>query len=257
MSFSIDQYAYRTRLREIDPALKVFLAAEVILLVLWVNSPQTSAAAFVVMVALCVWLVGVPLRMVGKLLLAEALFLALSLIGIVLSFSLTQPTDGVMWSISVGAVVVSTSPAAIAQGGALLLRAMACAAALAFLIFSTPLIDGIEVMRRLRLPALLIDLFQMIYRFIFVMLERLIQMQIAQQSRLGDANARALMRSSALLASNLFLDIFRRNQRLQMALDSRCFEGELRILPLQYKRDYRWLALAGAIAVLLIGVARL
>lgn len=255
MHFTIDQYAWKSRLRTVEPAQKMLLTGAVLLVTLLMNSPRTSALAFVAMIGLCIGMVGTPPRVVAKMMTAEALFLSLSLIGIVLTFSWAANPNPNPWRITLGGVAVSTSPAALRLGGSLLLRALAGGAALAFLVFSTPLVDILEVLRRLKLPPLLIDLFQMIYRFIFVMVERLSMMQTAQASRLGDINARALMRSSALLASNLFLEVFRRSQRMQMALDSRCFDGDFRILPMEYARDWRWFALTAGMVAALVGVA--
>jgi cobalt/nickel transport system permease protein len=66
------------------------------------------------------------------------------------------------------------------------------------------------------------------------------------------------LRSAGLLGSQLFLDAYRRSQRLQMALESRGLAGSLRVLPLAYRRDRRarWFGAALAASLLLAGAWR-
>jgi energy-coupling factor transporter transmembrane protein EcfT len=45
------------------------------------------------------------------------------------------------------------------------------------------------------------------------------------------------MASAAELASTLFIDAYRRSGKLQVALDSRAYDGELRVLPSTYQRN--------------------
>jgi cobalt/nickel transport system permease protein len=122
-------------------------------------------------------------------------------------------------------------PESVSAVTELVSRALACATALNFLALTTPVVDLIDLGRRLHIPELLIDMMTLIYRFVFALLDSLEQMRLAQESRLGYANSRTAMRSAALIASNLFMDTFRRSQRLQVALEGRCYEGTLRVLP--------------------------
>jgi cobalt/nickel transport system permease protein len=62
------------------------------------------------------------------------------------------------------------------------------------------------------------------------------------------------MRSSGLLASRLFVDAYQRSRRMQTALESRGYTGDLRVLPLEYRHDRRvyWLGAAVASSLLLV-----
>jgi cobalt/nickel transport system permease protein len=108
-----------------------------------------------------------------------------------------------------------------------------------FLALTTPLVDLVDLLRRLRCPLLLIDLMTLIYRYVFVLLESLDQMYTAQSSRLGYVNFRRGITSAGLLGSQLFIDAYRRSQRLQVALESRGYSGELKVLPTTYQYDRR------------------
>lgn len=248
----IDRYAYTNRLRQVDPAQKALLAGMVIGLCLLLNQPAVGLAAVAWMAGLAVLLAGLPAPVVGRVLLAEALFLLLAVLGVALSFS-TAPLPAAFASVQLGPLWVGANADSLALAVLLVSRALGCAAAMNFLALTTPLIDMVELLRRLRTPPLLIDLMTIMYRFVFVLLASLQRMYTAQQSRLGYANRRAAMRSSGLLASRLFVDAYQRGTRMQIALESRGYSGELRVLPPAYQRDPRlhWFTLAITATLLL------
>jgi cobalt/nickel transport system permease protein len=125
-----------------------------------------------------------------------------------------------------------------------------------FLALTTPLVDMLELFRRWRVPTILVDIMVIIYRFIFVLLESLERMYMAQDSRLGyHTSYFRAMNSAALLGSRLFIDAFQRSQRLQIALESRGYNGgDLQVLPSYYLSDRKiiWAGLAVAASMILV-----
>lgn len=249
----IDSYAYTNRLRLTDPAQKGGLAMLAIGLCLLLDRPAVGLLTIAWMFTLTSLWARVPPLVFGRALLAEGLFLMLSVAGVAISVSLSAggPT---VWQL--GPLWLSTSPEALDLAAHLLTRALGCGAALNFLILTTPLTDLIEVLRRLRVPETVIELMTIIYRAIFVLLESLERMRTAQDARLGFSSPRRAMHSASLLASQLFLDAYRRSKRLQVALESRGFDGPLRVITLDYTSDHRvwWLGAALATSLLLVGV---
>ncbi len=248
----IDRYAFGNALRQIDPAQKGGLALLAIILCLALDRPAVGILALIWMLALTTWWAGVPIRVFSRVLLMEGLFLGLSVVGIALSIGGETPATTVFaWRI--GALWLSVAPESLTLATHVLTRSLGCVAALNFLILTTPLIDLIDLMRRIRLPEGLIDVMALTYRAIFVLLDSLERMATAQNARLGYATARTAMRSAALLASQLFLDAYRRSQRAQIALESRGFDGALRVLPLTYRRSPRvWQASVALTASLML-----
>lgn len=234
----IDQYAYANRIRAVDPLQKAGLAGLLILLCLLLNHPVVSMLVLAWMWGLAVFWAGLPARVFGRVLLAEGLFLMLSVAGVLISVSLTPPAVD-SWRWQFGAIWVSSSPLALNTGVQLLSRALGAAAAMNFLTLTTPMVDLVDLMRRLRCPALLIDLMTLIYRFIFVLLESLDHMYTAQEGRLGYINFRRGIVSAGLLGSQLFIDAYHRSRRLQVALESRGYSGNFKVLPIVYHQDRR------------------
>lgn len=250
----IDQYAFANRLRAVDPLQKAALAGMTILLCLVLDRPLVGWLALGWMVIVTVWYARVPLRVAGAVVGAESVFLALSVIGIAVSVG-NEPPAAALLAIPFGPLWLSATGASLQTALHVLSRALGSAAALNFLILTTPLIDLIELLRRLRAPALLIELMALSYRALFVLLDTLDQMVTAQTARLGYASWRATLRSSALLGSRLFIVAYQRSQALEVALTARGFVGELRVLPLSYTVD-RQLWLIGMMIVVSLVAAR-
>ncbi len=257
--YIIDQYAYNNRLRSVDPAHKVGLAFSVLFLCLLLNKPLVGLAAVVWMHVLVVRVAGIEARAFRQVILVEGAFLVLATIGVALSVSLLDPGELSLWAVQVGPIWFSSSPAALINGGSLIARALGAASAMNFLTLTTPLVDLLELSRRWRAPAILVDLTVIMYRFIFVLLDSFTTMSMAQDSRLGYTTSywRA-MNSAALLGSRLFIDAFQRSRRLQIALESRGYEGgDLRVVAVPYQVDSRLVWLGLAIAASLIVIWRL
>ncbi len=254
----IDRYAYSNRIRKVDPARKVGLSFTVLLLCLLLNEPLVGLVAVGWMYVLAVRLAKLPPRAFARVLLAEATFLVLATIGVVISLSLADPRTISPWAWSIGPIWISSSPDALIQGVTLVTRALGCASAMNFLAMTTPLVDMLELFRRWRVPIILVDIMIIIYRFIFVLLDSLDRMYTSQESRLGYHTAyfRA-MNNAALLGSRLFINAFQRSRHLQIALAARGYEGgDLRVLPAHYTTDRRilWLGLAVVISLLLVWI---
>ncbi len=114
--------------------------------------------------------------------------------------------------------------------GSLLLRSVAAMSCLAFIGWTTPLMEMIPVFQRLGIPAVLIDLALMIYRFLFVTAMTLGEMRRAQSWRLGRADYRSRMRALSMLASGLFLRCVQRARRLEDGIEARGYQGRLWVL---------------------------
>jgi cobalt/nickel transport system permease protein len=181
----------------------------------------------------------------------------LTTIGVAVSLSLTDPRPITNWAIQVGPVWVSSSVQGLDLAIHLITRALGATAAMNFLALTTPLVDLVELFRGWHVPVLLIDLMTIIYRFIFVLLESLNRMHQAQDSRLGyHTSFFRTMTSAGLLGSRLFIDAYQRSQRLQIALESRGFEGELKVLPTHYKFDHKtmWLSISVVATLFLVWI---
>jgi cobalt/nickel transport system permease protein len=88
----------------------------------------------------------------------------------------------------------------------------------------------IPIFQRLAIPAVLIDLALMIYRFLFVTATTFGEMQRAQSWRLGRADYRSRLRALSMLAGGLFWRCVQRARRLEDGIESRGYQGRLWVL---------------------------
>ncbi|MDM8520766.1 cobalt ECF transporter T component CbiQ [Anaerolineales bacterium HSG6] len=250
----IDRYAYTNRLRQVNSAHKAGLTLTIMGLCLILNKLLVGLVAIGGVGLLGIFLAGIPAKVLGRILLAEASFLFLATIGVMLSVSLHDPGVTMLWRVQVGPLWFSTSYQAMLDGSLIVSRALGSAAAMNFLALTTPLVDLIDLGRRSHVPPVLLDISSLIYRYIFILLDTLIRKRSAQESRLGyQTSYLRAMHNAALLASQLFIDAFRRSERLQTALDARGYNGELRVLMPDYQTEPRLLWAGGLLIIGMVG----
>lgn len=233
----IDRYAYTNRLRDIDPLQKGSIAIGVMLLCLLLNHLLVSIVTIGWMIVLLVFWARIPWGVVLQLLFAEAMFLMLSGIGIMVSVALVEPLP-IGATVHTGPVWLTVTEESFYRGALIISRALGSVAAMNFLALTTPLPDILDLLRRLRMPIVLIDLTSIMYRHIFLLLETVGRIHTAQASRLGYGTFGAALRSSAVLASRVFVDAYWRGHRMERALASRgYFGGNFPVIPIQYRPD--------------------
>jgi cobalt/nickel transport system permease protein len=242
----IDQFAYSNALRQYEPSQKAGLACVTVIGCLLMPHPVVGLLALLWMAAITVLWARIPAIVFVRVLLAEGTFLLMSVVSVMISIQMSKPDA--LFSIFVAGVWISISVDSLTLAVTLFMRALGCATALNFLILTIPLVDIIELLRRMRIPDVLIELMMILYRSIFVLLDSLSRMSTAQDARLGYRNARSSFRSAGLLGSQLFLVAYRRGQRLQVSLESRGLNGSIRVIQGRYVKDNRVLKLGFAIA---------
>ncbi len=151
--------------------------------------------------------------------------------------------------------VVQVTPAGLATASDLALRSLAATLALFTLACSTPMIDLLAGLRRLRVPDPLIEIASLIYRFTFGLLENVGEIHRAQQARLGYVNRSAALRSAAMALSVLFLRSWDRARRLEAGLAGRGYEDSLRTLQPPRRRSTPFLLGTLALLTGLLGIA--
>jgi cobalt/nickel transport system permease protein len=134
-------------------------------------------------------------------------------------------------------------------------RSLGALAALLFLVLTTPLVDLIALLRRLKTPELLLEIMVLCYRMLFVFSAAVHETWHAQSARLGYASARLTIRSLGGLAANLTLQVWQRAHALHLAAQARNNDGPLRFLEPSFANSSRDCHLAGLAGAGLIALA--
>lgn len=246
----IDYYAYKNKLSAVHPGEKFIFFALTVTLCLALTSPATSLAALLVTAGTIILLAGVPWRLYLKLMLVPASFLVAGVLTVAVTF--TGGTQEFLWSVNLGAYRAGITPGGLETAGELFLRSLGAVSCLYFLALTTPITETVGVLRSLRLPALVIELMVLVYRFIFILLETAGRIYTAQTARLGYHNLRSGYVSLSSLVMSLFVKSYRQSQAVYDAMLARCYDGRLNFV--STKQHWSWrhllliLAVDGAVA---------
>ncbi|MBK8509278.1 MAG: cobalt ECF transporter T component CbiQ [Candidatus Competibacter sp.] len=233
---AIDRHAWTNRWRDWHPAEKL-LPAFGLLWVAVVLPPLTTAPLVLIVAASAVvWGAGVPLRALLAFMAAPAAFLLMGAPFLALSLDLSAGLTPQFSPQGAGVALTST------------LRALAALSCLAFVALTTPVVDWAALLRRAGVPSGVVELILLMYRLIFGFVERALAGRRAQAARLGYSRFDRALRSSGLLAGNLFQRGLTRARWLEIGLAARGYRGELRVL-----REKRPLSRA-RLAVAMLGV---
>ncbi len=220
---SMDYYASQSPLRKWNDSYKVTAAGTALLLCLVLNRIEISAAVLLSMGIVNVWASQVPLRDYIGFLKIPIAFLALGSVAIACGVS-SQPA-GDYW-ISLHGCYLYLSNEGIRQAMELFFKAMGAVSAMYFLALSTSAGELAGVLRKAHVPKIIVELMNMIYRFIFILTKVQRNMKTAAMSRLGYVDFKTSCRSFGQTGGNLFLLSLRKADTYYDAMVSRGYEGE-------------------------------
>jgi cobalt/nickel transport system permease protein len=86
--------------------------------------------------------------------------------------------------------------------------------------------DLFGIMKKLKIPELFIDLSMIIYRYIFIFMEKASQIFLAQKMRLGYTRPGEAVRSYSMLFGSIFITSWDAGEDLINAMDGRCYNGK-------------------------------
>ena len=172
-------------------------------------------------------------------------FVAVGAIPIALTFG-GQPTD----------VLASLGPVSLTSTGlyaaaAVAVRSAAAMAAMTLLAATTPMVDLLAGLRRLRVPEVLVDIAGLVYRMLFTLMDSVLAVREAQAARLGFVDGRTARRSMGLMAGSVLGRAWQRSRRLEEGLRGRGYAGSLRTLPRETVVSVPFMAVSGLIVTAL------
>lgn len=245
---SIDKLAYASKLKRQNPLEKLFFALLTLGVCLGTNSLAVSMAVIFIMAWVTVRRGGTPLSLFLKLLLIPMIFLIIGVSAIAVEIK-NDPQHFIV-AIPVFDQFLGVAQTGILTSLKLFFKSLGAVSCLYYLALNTPLVDILMVLRKLRCPKLLVELMNLVYRFIFVLLATAGTMYTAQNSRLGYAGLAAGYRSMGVLVSTLFIRAYRHSDELYTAMEARGYDGEINVL--EEALPYSWKGFFPAIGINLL-----
>ncbi len=239
---SLDDAAWTGPWRGVRVEEKVVLSVGLVLSALAAPSWPGTLAVAVASVLLIVGPARIPVRVLGVAMAAPVAFLALGSASVAVSVG-GDPADALAaWG------PLTVTPASLAHGLDVLAHGVAGTSALMVLATTTPMIDLLTWLRRLRVPDPLIEVASLTYRLLFVLLDTAVGLHDAQTNRLGDAaGARRRWRTAAAATTVVLVRAWDRAERLQAGLQARGFESALVTLPVARSASWQFRALTAAV----------
>lgn len=227
----IDYYAYQSGMKHWNAGLKVFLGTGTLLLVIILDRITVSFFVALSMGALTLLAGRIPWKAYFHFMTVPLAFLILS--GAAIALQLTTHPIG-FFRVRIFSFYLCLTTGSLRTAAEVFFKALAGMSAMYMMALSTPVHALVLVLKKLHLPKLLVELMNLIYRYIFILFEAAEQLQTAAKSRLGYRNFRRSLRSFAGIAGNLFLIAFKKANTYYDALLSRGYDGSLEFLTDEY-----------------------
>lgn len=124
---------------------------------------------------------------------------------------------------------------------------------------STSFPDMLLAMRAIKIPRLIVSLFGLMWRYMFVMADEAMRLLRARSARSGSIEGLRSGGSIAWrakvtggLAGNLFVRSLDRGDRIYSAMAARGYDGEIRAFPLPPLSAASWITLSGGLVTLMV-----
>ncbi|MBF4693411.1 cobalt ECF transporter T component CbiQ [Fusibacter ferrireducens] len=219
----IDYYAYASHIKHWNATFKVFFSLVIMVICIAFNNPYVSTVVIVAMAYITIVKGQLPLSEYLRVLAIPTTFILLSVVAIIFDFS-KEPMG--LYHFPVGLGYFYTSKAMLKTGLYLTLKVFAAISALQMMTLSTPFSEIISVMRKAHVPKLVIELMNMIYRYIFILLEVSTKMKNAADSRLGNCDFKTSCSTFGSIGANLLVISMRKANAYYDAMESRCYDGD-------------------------------
>ncbi|MBP2072366.1 cobalt ECF transporter T component CbiQ [Thermoanaerobacterium butyriciformans] len=248
----IDNYSYTNRMYNVHPVEKL-LFAFLTMILCFVFDIYTNIAVIILMFMITVLKAKIPGKVYIKLMLIPFSFLMISVLTIIIN--VIGDKSAALISLDIFEVTLGITPKGISTAVTLFFRTLAVVSCLYFLVLTTPVVDIIDILKKLKIPSLFLELLQLTYRLIFVLFDAAGEVYTSQNSRLGYATLENSYRSLGLLISSLFIKSYKDSQDLYVALEARCYNGELKVISKDYRFCYRNLIFIVLIELVLISTS--
>lgn len=247
--FSVDFYAYMSKIRHWNPAFKVCLSTTTLILCIVLNNPYVSVAVIIAMAYITIIKGELPIHKYMPILLIQIGFILLGTFTIAIDFS-RQPMG--QYNLYLFYCYVFTTNAKLMEAVFLILKVLAAISALQMMALSTPSSEIIYVLRKAHVPKIIIELMNMIYRYIFILMDVYIKMKNSAESRQGYCDIKTSYFTFGNIASNMLVISLKKANAYYDAMEARCFDGELIFLEEEKKVEATQIVAAAAFLLFLL-----
>lgn len=240
-SFSIDFYAYNSKIRHWNAAYKVILSVFTLIFCIAFDNPFVSIVIIIGMLYLTIVKGKLPINDYLPIFFVQIGFIFLSTFTIAIDFS-KSPTG--QYNLHLWLFYVFTSYEKLKTTAFLILKVFAAISSLQMMILSTPSSEIIHVLRKIHVPKLIIELMNIIYRYIFILIDIYVKMKNSAEARHGYCDFKTSCHTFGSITSNMLIVSFKKANAYYDAMEARCYEGELMFL--EEDKNISWMQIVMA-----------
>nr|WP_319490139.1 cobalt ECF transporter T component CbiQ [uncultured Caproiciproducens sp.] len=245
----IDYYAYASKIEHWNPTFKVSFSVLILILCIGLDNPYVSAAVLIAMAYLTIVKGGLLAHQYLSVLAIPIAFILLGTFTIAIDFSM-QPMG--QYNLYLGFCYVFTSQEKLKKMAFLILKVFAAISALQMMTLSTPSSEIICVLRKAHVPKLIVELMNIIYRYIFILMDVYTKMKNSAESRQGYCDFKTSCYTFGNIASNMLVVSLKKANAYYDAMESRCYDGDLVFLEEDKKVEIIQIIAAAAFMIFLI-----
>lgn len=225
--YSIDLYAYSSKMRNMNPKFKIAFAVFALIVCIAADNIFVSLFIAVTMGLITVCIGGVRIHDYISLLTIPIAFMIMGSIAIAIGFS-SSPVG--QYNLNFHMFYIYTSNESIIKTLEVIMKAFGAISALYMMTLSTNASEIISALRSIHVPKIIIELMNLIYRFIFILIDVQCKMKNSAQSRLGYVDFKTACYSFGSTAGNLLVVSMKKANAYYDAMESRCYDGEMNFL---------------------------
>lgn len=152
----------------------------------------------------------------------------------------TLPGDP-LFTFTLGTLTVTITQPGVERFLSIALKSWISVQAAILLASTTSFPDVLTAMRAVKIPSLLVSIFGLMWRYLFVLADEALRLLRARQARSGQTDRPGLKSGGSIpwrgrvaggMAGSLFLRAFERSDRIYMAMVARGYDGDVHSSPL-------------------------
>ena len=245
----MDVLAYSSRMLNWAPLGKLLLVIVVLIANVMTDSVVTAFAVLAIGLVLMAYSTNMRTPFMLAVAIGEAILILIVACGIISING--DPSEPCIWRADFLWLDLYMTADSFNQAWLVMIRAVAGITVMMAFATSTPIPHLAQALRQIRIPDEICEIVVLIYRYAFLLLERMDTMWSAANSRLGFTGFKRSMRTIASIAVGIFTSSMNLADKAQVSLDCRGYRGYFPIWNRPRKAGVGWVAAAAAVFVLL------
>ncbi len=243
----MDTLAYSSRMLEWSPLGKLLMTIAILVVNVLTDSVITAITILIMGIVLMFYSTNMRVPRILLLAIGEALMILIIACGIISVNGNTS--DPCIWSGEFLWMDFYMTSASFNQAWLVLIRAVSGVTVMLAFATSTPIPHLSQALRQTHIPVEVCEIIVLIYRYAFLLLERMEIMWSAAGSRMGFSGFKRSIHTVSSIAVGMFVSSMNLADKAQIALECRGYRGYFPIYNRPPKAGLKWVAISAFVFI--------